>query len=187
MDEGATGPRLAGPRRRFADQLVAVEDPAFAELAAAAVERGAPLRWVVIDDLYEDRCELAISPWPRLTAEGRLVFARSEADHVVAVMPAAELWELARAARRRAGEEAAVAGRELRVGDAFAAVLETPDEGGQAPAGGYRGAVRFPWGADGLVDVTAEARVFAKVQLSLAEAPPLGGAELDDLGRGLAG
>jgi hypothetical protein len=73
------------------------------------------------------------------------------------------------------------------VGDAFAAVIETPDAGHAVHPGGHRAAVEFPWGADGVVDVTAEARVFAKVQLALADAPPLAGAELDDLGRGLAG
>ena len=169
-------PRLAGPRERTPEQDVLIEEPWFGALRERMLERGLPLRWVVVDDLEEQACELAIGPWPRLADDGRLVFAASEADYAVAALPIAEFEALVRAGRRRQLRDVPGADelvdRPLRVGDTFAAAVVVAD-GDAVPAGGHRAAITFPAGADGIADVTAHARVFAKVQVAVAEAAPV--------------
>jgi hypothetical protein len=192
------GRPLAGPRYRMDDGSALCETPGFAELIALSESSGHPLRWVVVDDLVdtvvegrpERMCELAISPWPRLTEDGRLFFAGSEDDHRVGLFPAARLWQLARESRARVHEDTPAAreviDRPLRVGDVFAALVEL-DEPVPHPVGGQIELVWFPHQADGILDVTADARVFARVQVALAEAPPLRGDKLEVLGDGLEG
>jgi len=95
-----------------------------------------------------------------------------------------------RAARRAyygdGAETRTVVERPLRVGDTFAAVLDC-DPPADAPAGGERVTVSFPRGAAGIVDVTTDARRFAKIQAALANAPPLESKQVvapDDAGAG---
>jgi hypothetical protein len=57
----------------------------------------------------------------------------------------------------------------------------------EAPVGGHRTEVRFPWEEQAIVDVTADARVFAKVQVAVAEAPPITADEFADIADGLSG
>jgi hypothetical protein len=162
---------------RLDDGSAAVDDPAFERLAKLAREHGEALRWVVIDDIDDETCELAISPWPQLTPDGRLRFARDEAQHMVGDVDSATLLRLVRAARReRYGRTAAareIVDRPLRVGDTFAAILACDAPPDDAPAGGERTVVRFPHGAKGIADVTTDARRFAKIQSALANAAPL--------------
>ena len=183
---------LAGPRQRLSDGSCVIENhPAFDRLSQSARDAAEPMHWVVIDDLFEDRCELAISPWPRLSDSGRLVFADTEDEYMVGELDSVEFYELVRNARAGqfpdTAEGAALIARPLRVGDTFAAVVELLDVPGEPPAGGHRATVRFPKGAESIVDVTADARVFAKVQAAIAEARPIEEHELEDLGRGLTG
>jgi hypothetical protein len=197
-DGPLVGGPLAGPRYRMPDGSAVCETPGFADLIALSESSGLPLRWMVVDDLVEtvvdnqpeELCELAISPWPRLTTDGRLFFAESEDDHRVGSHPAGRLWRLARESRARvygdAPEAAELVGRPLRVGDVFSALVEL-DEPVQRPVGGEIGFVRFPHGSDGILDITADARVFARVQVALAEAPPLTGDQLKILEDGLDG
>lgn len=180
---------LAGPRYRMPDGSAVCETPGFADLIALSESSARPLRWVVIDDLVEtvidgqaeQMCELAISPWPQLTEEGRLFFAESEDDHRVGSNPGTGLWALVRKSRARlyadAPEAIEIVDRPLRVGDVFAALVEVP-ETTVRPAGGQTESVEFPDGPEGILDVTADARVFARVQVALAEAPPLEGRQL---------
>ena len=169
-------PRLAGPQARTPEHDVLIEEPWFDELRERVAARGLPLRWVVVDDIEERSCELAIGPWPRLADDGRLVFASSEADYAVAALPTAEFEALVRAGRRRQLRDVPGADdlveRPLRVGDTFAAAVSMPGEEA-SPEGGHRAGIEFPAGDEGIADVTAQARVFAKVQVAVAEAAPI--------------
>jgi hypothetical protein len=197
-DAPLAGRPLAGPRYRMPDGSAVCETPGFEALIALCEASGSPLRWVVIDDLVEtvldgerqDLCELAISPWPKLTEAGRLFFAESEDEYRVGSHPAAKLWELVRESRARVYGEAPGAGeivdRPLRVGDVFAALVEL-DEPIARPVGGDIGSVWFPEGPNGILDVTADARVFARVQVALTEAPPIAGDQLEVLSEELHG
>lgn len=177
-------PLAPGPVRR-ADGSAAVDDQAFDRVAKLARDHGEALSWVVIDDIDDDTCELAISPWPQLTPEGRLRFARDEAEHVVGDVDSARLHAIVRASRRarygRTAAARAIVDRPLRVGDTFAAVLER-DAPAPAPAGGERVQVRFPHGSAGIADVTTDARRFAKIQSALANAPALASEQVVDPG-----
>lgn len=177
-------PRLAGPQARTPEHDVLIEEPWFHELRERMLARGLALRWVVVDDLEERSCELAIGPWPRLADDGRLVFASAEEDYTVAAVPIADFEALVRAGRRRQLRDVPdtddLVDRPLRVGDTFAAAVEVATEG-TAPEGGHRAAISFPAGADGIADVTAHARVFAKVQVAVAEAAPIDTRLIPDL------
>jgi hypothetical protein len=189
---------LAGPRYRMPDGSAVCETPGFEDLIALSESSERPLLWVVIDDLVEtiidgkpeEICELAISPWPQLTEEGRLFFTESEDDHRVGSHRGTKLWELLRESRSRlyadTPEAAEIVDRPLRVGDVFAALVEVP-EPTTPPAGGEIGSVAFPDGPEGILDITADARIFARVQVALAEAPPLRGPQLKILEDTLAG
>jgi hypothetical protein len=186
----APQPLLAGPRERLGNERVGVEGhPAFEALAERALGEGKPRHWVVVDDLYEDSCELAISPWPRLTESGRLVFTDGEEEHQVGEISRQDLFELVQKARRAHFPDAteAVVSRPLRFGDTFAAVVDVVDVEVEAPVGGHRTEVRFPWEEQAIVDVTPDARVFAKVQVAVAEAPPITADEFADIAHGLSG
>ena len=169
-------PLVPGPIR-LDDGSAAVDDPAFDLLSKLAREHGEALSWVVIDDIDDRACELAISPWPELTHDGRLRFTRDESRHMVGDVEPAKLLTLVRTARReRHGRTAAareIVDRPLRVGDTFAAILRCEPPPRDAPAGGVRTVVRFPHGAKGIADVTTDARRFAKIQAALANAAPL--------------
>jgi hypothetical protein len=164
---------LTGPQKRTDEQKLIIDDPWVRRL----VEDGRA-RWVVVDDLIDDRCELAISPWPRLTDDGRLTFATSEEEHIVAMVNAEWLhglvWLARRSQFRDAGLSDAILDRPLRVGDVFAAritVSESDDEA--APPGGHRSEVDITSGAKGIGDISDHARVFAKVQVAVADAAPV--------------
>jgi len=177
-------PRIVpGPRAGQDGGPLVLPDPMFQRLLERARTLGSPLRWVVIDDLYEEICELAISPWPRVT-DGMLVFAEEERIdeeevHMVGAIDQSTLWENARTARRAQYEgvpdAAELIDRPLQVGDTFAAALDYSVIESDAPVGGSRVEVTF---RDGM-DVTAEARLFTKVQVALANAPPLSREEID--------
>jgi hypothetical protein len=135
-----------------------------------------------------DYCELAISPWPHLTDDGLLAFAESEEEYIVALVDADWFHDLVREARRLQFHDAQLAeevvDRPLRVGDAFAALLSvSTSEEHSAPPGGHRAKVTPELGVEGIADVSDHARVFAKVQVAMAEAAPLEVDLLPDLRR----
>ena len=172
---------LTGPQKRTDEQKLIIDDPWVRRL----VEDG-PARWVVVDDLIDDHCELAVSPWPRLTDDGRLTFATSEEEHIVAMVDANWLHDLVWLARRSqfrdAGLSDAVLARPLRVGDVFAAwITVSGSDNEPAPPGGHRSEVDIASGAKGIGDISDHARVFAKVQVAVAEAAPLDVELLPDL------
>lgn len=159
---------LGKPERRDHDHRVELGDESIDRIAAD--ERA---RWVVIEDLVDDRCELAISPWPRLTDEGRLTFAgdRDEEAHQVGAIGATTFLELVSSARRRQlGSEAdpALVTRPLRVGDTFVAWATVLEDEAARPRR-RRDTVKFPRGGEGLADISAQARVLAQLQVSVAE------------------
>jgi hypothetical protein len=173
---------LTGPQKRTHEHELLVDDPWCRRL----VEQGRA-RWVVVDDLVDDdRCELAISPWPRLTDDGLLTFAKSEEEHIVALADARWFHDLVRRARRLQFQDAnlpeEVLDRPLRVGDTFAAwiTVSGADEG-SAPPGGHRCGVSVEHDEEGIADVTDHARVFGKVQVAVAEAAPVDVELLPDL------
>jgi hypothetical protein len=165
---------LTGPQKRTKRHELLVDDPWCRRL----VEDGRA-RWVVVDDFVDGgRCELAISPWPRLTDEGLLTFAESEEEHVVAVADSRWLHDLVSRARRRQfegqGMPDEVLNRPLRVGDTFAAwiAISGSDEA-SAPPGGHRAELSVVGDEEGLADISDHARVFAKVQVAVADAAPV--------------
>jgi hypothetical protein len=119
------------------------------------------LRWVVIDDLGDVDAELAISPWPRLTDDGRLRFADHEEEYAFGVMPKATLQELLDAARAR--QRPPVAARPLRVGDALAARIVVDADG----------AATFPDDPPALGDVTVASRGLVQRQEAAADDAPV--------------
>jgi hypothetical protein len=125
------------------------------------------LRWVVVDDLGDADAELAISPWPRLSDDGRLRFADREEDYAFGVMPKATLQALLDAARAR--QRPPVAARPLRVGDALAARIVVDADG----------AATFPDDPPALGDVTLISRELAKRQEAAADDAPVEAARLD--------
>jgi hypothetical protein len=125
------------------------------------------LRWVVIDDLGDVDAELAISPWPRLSDDGRLRFADHEEDYAFGVMPQATLQERLDAARTR--QQPPVDARPLRVGDAFAARIVVDADG----------AATFPDDPPALGDVTVLSRALAQRQEAAADDAPVEASRLD--------
>ena len=173
---------LTGPQKRTEQGELLVDDPWCRRL----VEDGRA-RWVVVDDLVDDhRCELAISPWPRLTDDGLLTFAESEEQHVVALADSKWFHDLVSRARRRQfeGQELPddVLNRPLRVGDTFAAwILVSGSDEKSAPPGGHRAGVIVEDDEEGIADISDYARVFAKVQVAVADAAPVDVELLPDL------
>ena len=173
---------LTGPQQRTEQLELLVDDPWCRRL----VEDGRA-RWVVVDDLVDaERCELAISPWPRLTDDGLLTFAESEEQHVVALADSKWLHDLVSRARRRqfegAGVPDEVLNRALRVGDTFAAWITVSDgDEESAPPGGHRAQLSVERDEEGIADISDHARVFAKVQVAVADAAPVDVALLPDL------
>ena len=173
---------LTGPQHRTEQYELLVDDPWCRRL----VEEGAA-RWVVIDDLVDDNnCELAISPWPRLTDEGLLTFSESEEQHVVALADSKWLHDLVCRARRRQFEgqnvPEDVLNRPLRVGDTFAAwITVTGDDEESVQPGGHRAQVSVEKDEEGIADISDHARVFAKVQVAVADAAPVDVELLPDL------
>jgi hypothetical protein len=164
------------------DERLEIADPAVARLLELAQEHGKELRWVVVDDMDEDDVELAIGPWPSLREDGRVWFGRSEEDYVIAEVPRAGLHAAITAARGRQFPGAPeVVDRPLRVGDAFAALVEAGRVPAKdAPPGGHRWPIDL--GApDELADVTLAARELAKIQVAVAEATPIDADLLPDL------
>jgi hypothetical protein len=163
---------LTGPQNREEDDdRLLIGDPRADRLA-----RNPDARWVVIDDLVGGRCELAISPWPTLTDEGRLRFSDDEDEHVVGVIDAGYFYDVvrrARSAQLTGGPRSPTpeSERPLRVGDTFIAVAVPADDG----------MVDVLRGPDDLVDITAHARVFAKVQVAVADRSPVDAEQLPDL------
>jgi hypothetical protein len=165
---------LTGPQKRTNQHVLLVDDPWCERL----VEDGRA-RWVVVDDLVDGRrCELAISPWPRLTDEGLLTFAEAEEEHVVALVDSTWFHDLVTRARRRQFEGQGlpdqVLNRPLRVGDTFAAriTLSGSDED-SAPPGGHRAELSVERDEEGIADISDHARVFAKVQVAVADTAPV--------------
>jgi hypothetical protein len=173
---------LTGPQKRTERDELLVDDAWCSRL----VEAG-HARWVVIDDLVgDDLCELAISPWPRLTDDGLLRFSESEEEHVVALAEVGWLHDLVSRARRQqfAGQDVAeaVLDRPLRVGDTFAAWITVADSAEDAaPPGGHRATVSIVDDAAGIADISDHARVFAKVQVAVADGAPVDAALLPNL------
>ena len=172
---------LTGPQKRTAGHELLVDDP----LAQRLVQDG-PARWVVVDDLVGDNCELAISPWPRLTNDGLLTFAKSEEQHIVAMVSTEWLHDLVCEARRMQfrgkDEPGKILDRPLRVGDTFAAwITVSGHDDDQAPPGGQRAVVDIKKGAQGIADISAHSRVFAKVQVAVADAAPIDAELLPEL------
>lgn len=173
---------LTGPQKRTEQHELLVDDPWCRRL----VEDGRA-RWVVVDDFVGDRgCELAISPWPRLTDEGLLTFAESEEEHVVALADSKWLHDLVSRARRRQfegeGLPEEVLSRPLRVGDTFAAwITVSGSDEESAPPGGHRAELTVEGDEEGIADISDHARVFAKVQVAVADAAPVDVELLPDL------
>ena len=178
---------LTGPQKRTEQFELLVDDPWCRRL----VEDGRA-RWVVVDDLVDDtRCELAISPWPRLTDEGLLTFAEYEEEHVVALADSKWLHNLVSRARRRQfegeGLPEEVLSRPLRVGDTFAAwITVAGSDVESAPPGGHRTELSVEADEEGIADISDHARVFAKVQVAVADAAPVDVEMLPDLTGGNA-
>ena len=166
---------LTGPQKRTEQHELLVDDDPWCR---RLVEEG-PARWVVIDDLVDDNyCELAISPWPRLTDEGLLTFAESEEQHIVALADSKWLHDLVSRARRRQfegqGLPEEVLNRPLRVGDTFVAwITVSGSDEESAPPGGHRAELSVEADEEGIGDISDHARVFAKVQVAVADAAPV--------------
>lgn len=94
--------------------LLAVGTPVAASLGPGHA-RPAPDWYVVVDELDELGCRLAVDIWPETDADGRLVFA--DGEQLVSVPPD-RLHAAITAARTRRGDEAP--DRALRIGDTFA-------------------------------------------------------------------
>lgn len=77
--------------------------------------RAAPDWYVVVDELDELGCRLAVDRWPDRDADGRLVF---DDDERLVSVPPARLHEAVTAARTDHGDDAPE--RPLRIGDTFA-------------------------------------------------------------------
>ncbi len=106
--------------------------------------------YVVVDDIAGSLVVLSVSPWPRLTAKGRLVFAQGpRAGRAYA--PRRALDRALGAARTRHSQTQ----RPVRIGDTFLVRRLDPDH---------------PEDSGDFVDVTAAAREAAKVALYSAAA-----------------
>lgn len=88
-----------------------------ADSLGRGVARPAPVPdwYVVVDELDEIGCRLAVDAWPDTDGDGRLVFA--DGEQLISVAPD-RLHATISAARLRRGEEAP--DRPLRIGDTFA-------------------------------------------------------------------
>jgi hypothetical protein len=101
------------PVAPWAPDRVSAEPTGFGGAAPPPPE---PPDWyVVVDELDEIGCRLAIDGWPDRDADGRLVF--DDGEQLVSVPPAA-FHEVVTAARTAQGDEAP--DRPLRIGDTFA-------------------------------------------------------------------
>src|SRR3954462_2362296 len=85
----------------------------------------AELAYIVVDELHEGIAGLVVSPWPRVDARGRLVFA-SEDESTPGAAPAAALAALVSGQREPvvdvgAPDLAALQDRAVQIGDVFAA------------------------------------------------------------------
>lgn len=124
------------------------------------VARSAPVPdwYVVVDELDELGCRLAVDAWPDTDGDGRLVFA--DGEQLVSVAPD-RLHAAISAARLRRGDEAPE--RPLRIGDTFAwwSGPLARDLLGLGPPGGV-GDRPEGRGLE-VVDVTRDARRLTKV------------------------
>ena len=131
-----------------------------------------PLSYVVVDEIVEPTCVLAVSGWPRIDGKGRLRFRLDERPHLVRV----SRGDLARYLRRHR-TSTRHRRREVRIGDVYAAVARTerlpePESGREARE--LTGETPLDWLEPPVYDVTADARDAAKVALYGAVAPVLG-------------
>jgi hypothetical protein len=171
---------VPGPRRST-EGYISTGSEDFERLLATALRSESNLYWVAIDDLYEDFCELAVSPWPRMTEAGQLIFARSEDDYAVVAVSRQEFSDRVTRARARTEEAQAegesVVERPLRVGDVFAALTQS-----RVDKHGRRSEVAFSFGDAAIIDVTADARVLARVQAAVTDVPPIDDQLLSKIG-----
>jgi hypothetical protein len=150
-----------------------------------------PDHYVVVDELDELGCRLAVDPWPAVDGEGRLVF---DDDTVLVSVPPRTIHEALTAARSAQGDPAP--DRPLRIGDVIA-VWWGPlarELGFPQPAGRFDGA-RFagsrvdgpppepaPEPAIEMVDITADARLATNTAAQAAAADVLHVEDLRELG-----
>lgn len=185
--------RLTPPEPDFAQRPPWV--PRTLELALERRDLAERWAYVVVDEIVDSQVGLAISPWPRLDPEGRLLFADPERDQLVgvsldrfrALLDGNRYLLLIAPAGHRPDRDtaAALAGREVRIGDVFA--VPRPAEGGWTRSGAG-GETELAAAEDPVFDITFEAREAAKLAGAAAVAPALSEDEarryLDEEGEG---
>jgi hypothetical protein len=142
---------------------------------------GTPDLYVVVDELDELGCRLAVDAWPATDGDGRLVFAH---DSSLVTVPPNELHAALSAARRQQDE--AAADRPLRIGDVIAVwwgpiarSLGLPRPTAEPEVGPPDDHVAP---AVELLDVTADARAAANTAAQAASADVLEADELRGYG-----
>jgi hypothetical protein len=146
----------------------------------AADGRFEALRYIVVDELHEGLAGLAIGPWPRLDARGRMVFGGEEDSERIAT-PAHALHDTLRTripvvsvpVDERAEDE--LRRRDLTIGDTFAARVN-----------GEPGDDVAAWLGEPVLDITALTREVAKTQASAAASGVIGEDTLVAIGEELA-
>ena len=140
----------------------------------------AGLFYIVVDEIVEPTCVLAVTEWPRIDDKGRVRFRLDARPHLVRVSVtelSAYLAEHRSGARHR--------DRRVRIGDVYAAVARTgqlPPPETEAEALELTGDDLTPldWLEPPIHDITAAARETAKIALYGAVAPVL---DRDDVKR----
>lgn len=154
------------------------EAPVAASFTPGAARPAAVPDWyVVVDELDELGCRLAVDAWPDTDGDGRLVFA--DGDQLVSVAPD-RLHAAISAARLRRGDEAPE--RPLRIGDTFAwwSGPLARDLLGLGPPGGVGVPPESP--ELEVVDITRDARRLTKVAALATGGGVLGADEVARLG-----
>jgi len=137
-------------------------------LEGVEVER---LSYIVVDEIVEPTCVLAVTEWPRVDGEGRVRFRLDVRPHLVRV----SVGELTRhLGKNRTGVRNRR--REARIGDVYAAAADTeqlPEPESEAEAHELARLHSLDWFKAPIYDLTTPAREVAKMALYGAVAPVL--------------
>ena len=125
-------------------------------------------RYVIVEELIDERAVMRVTPWPVVDSKGRLRFPRRDVAFVS--QTAATAW-------RELADRSREVSRPLRVGDVFWAML--PTRRGRRPSDLSRLVV------GPIVDVSAAAREAAKLQYFSAVATVFGEDEIATMYRDL--